>query len=279
MWPDHRWDPIYPLMYGKGLLSNEPLYNLIYNITSQKTMKKRVVVSAVDAISGNYIPYALHEMGDDNAQKASAVVGSSSMPVIFPPRNMSEFGEDTLLIDGGSVWNNNLLSGIEQCRQIPGILHDDQIEVDVVMLTAEKLERFDPAKGKVGMENKKVYVENLLDRCMKKGNDKDACLELSFMPETLKFLSRKNDIKAYFKNVADIVEFMDSYPDVQYRYYIKPEVTLLPEYEILEFGIEYTGKLIELGRNDTQRTIDMGPGVSFNNLINIDAVGQEKEQV
>ena len=78
----------------------------------------------------------------------------------------------------------------------------------------------------------------------------------------------------------DIVEFMASYPDVQYRYYIKPEVTLLPEYEILEFGIEYTGKLIELGRNDTQRSIDMGPGVSFNNLIkNSNAVGQEKEEV
>ena len=79
-------------------------------------MKKRVVVSAVDSLSGSYIPYSLHEMGDDNAQKASAVVGSSSMPFIFPPKNMSEFGQDELLIDGGSVWNNNLLSGIEQCH-------------------------------------------------------------------------------------------------------------------------------------------------------------------
>lgn len=77
------------------------------------------------------------------------------------------------------------------------------------------------------------------------------------MPETLKFLSRKSDIKSYYTNVDDVVEFMQTYPDVQYRYFIEPVVDLLPEYEILEFGIEYTGKLFGLGRNDTQRSIDM----------------------
>jgi predicted acylesterase/phospholipase RssA len=44
--------------------------------------------------------------------KVSAVVGSASIPFVFPPRDMSPYGQDNLLIDGGSGWNNNMISGI-----------------------------------------------------------------------------------------------------------------------------------------------------------------------
>jgi predicted acylesterase/phospholipase RssA len=55
----------------------------------------------------------LHEIDpEDRLFIASAVVGSSSIPFMFPPRNMTQFGLDYLMIDGGTTWNNNMISGI-----------------------------------------------------------------------------------------------------------------------------------------------------------------------
>ena len=86
-----------------------------------KKVKKRVVVSANDANSGGYIHLPLHEMSDDHKMITSAVVGSASIPFFFPPRDMKEFGIDAILIDGGTSWNNNLISGVEECLKMDGI--------------------------------------------------------------------------------------------------------------------------------------------------------------
>ena len=79
-------------------------------------MKKHAFVSANDAISGVYIPFALHDPTKSEKYRVSAVVGSASMPFVFPPRDMSEFGLNALLIDGGSTWNNNMISAINDCK-------------------------------------------------------------------------------------------------------------------------------------------------------------------
>lgn len=51
----------------------------------------------------------------------SAVIGSASVPFFFPPRNMSQFGEPYLLMDGGTSWNTNIVSGIQECLKMEGI--------------------------------------------------------------------------------------------------------------------------------------------------------------
>ena len=84
-------------------------------------MKKHVYVSAVDSITGSYIPFSLHDESKSADYRVSAVVGSASMPFIFPPRNMSKFGVDALLIDGGSTWNNNMISAVKDCLSRDGI--------------------------------------------------------------------------------------------------------------------------------------------------------------
>ena len=63
----------------------------------------------------------LHDYDNDALKIVSSVVGSASVPFFFPPRDMSEFGENTLLIDGGTSWNSNLISGVEECLSIDGI--------------------------------------------------------------------------------------------------------------------------------------------------------------
>lgn len=58
--------------------------------------KRRTFVSACDVESGAYKAFSLYdEPGAEISSmeyKVSAVVGSASMPFIFPPRNMTEFG-------------------------------------------------------------------------------------------------------------------------------------------------------------------------------------------
>jgi len=63
---------------------------------------------------------------------------------------------------------------------------------------------------------------------------------MSFEPALMQYLSRKHSIRGYYSEMDDIVEFMKANPDIQYRYYIQPEKTLLPEYKILEFDFVHT---------------------------------------
>jgi predicted acylesterase/phospholipase RssA len=117
-------DPIAGITSHAGFIDNSPLYNLIMGIYKQYgQVKKHTYVSANDAITGAYIPYALHEL-DSDEQIVSAVVGSASMPFVFPPMDMSKFGQNYLLIDGGSTWNNNMISAIKDCKSRPGITKD-----------------------------------------------------------------------------------------------------------------------------------------------------------
>ena len=68
-------------------------------------------MSAVDIRSGNYQSFLLNDMEDDE-RRVSAVMGSSSVPLFFPPRPLHTNGSDYLLMDGSTVWNSNLVSGI-----------------------------------------------------------------------------------------------------------------------------------------------------------------------
>ena len=56
-------------------------------------------------------------------------------------------------------------------------------------------------------------------------------------------------------------------PEVQYRYFIKPEQQLLPVYDLLQFGPEYTTPLVQKGKDDAKRVIEMGEGKSFESLF------------
>jgi hypothetical protein len=113
------------------------------NVIGNKTFKKDVIVSAVDSLIGTYIDFKLNDM--TNKAAASAVIGSAAVPVVFPPKNMSEFGRDVLLVDGGfTAWNNNLISGIQACLNKTGIDSEEQIEVDVIRLAPAKMSDFDP---------------------------------------------------------------------------------------------------------------------------------------
>ena len=88
-WPDAGWNPIYGLTDATGFYDNTPLFDLLSGLFHSQKIKKRVIVSANDAITGSYINMKLHEYNDDKVKIVSSVVGSASVPFFFPPRNMS----------------------------------------------------------------------------------------------------------------------------------------------------------------------------------------------
>ena len=122
MWPQAGWDPTYGVRDAPGYLDNSPLINMMENLIKTFGLHKKVIASATDIQNGQYVSNKLHEMDQSNHKLiASAVAGSAAMPFIFPPMNMSKFGLDQLLMDGGTTWNNNMVSGVDECLKMPGI--------------------------------------------------------------------------------------------------------------------------------------------------------------
>lgn len=246
MWPQAGWDPTYGVRDAPGYLDNSPLINMMENLIKTFGLHKKVIASATDIQNGQYVSNKLHEMDQSNHKLiASAVAGSAAMPFIFPPMNMSEFGMDQMLMDGGTTWNNNMVSGVDECMKIPGIENHSQIEIDVIILHPAKIEKMNITDAKVALDAPKLDLE----------------------PKTIEFLSRKHEIRGCYSGMNDIIEFMQAYPDLSYRYFIKPDKTLLPEYKILEFDYAHTHPVYLQGIEDAKAVLDMGPGKSFENLI------------
>jgi hypothetical protein len=79
----------------------------------------------------------------------------------------------------------------------------------------------------------------------------------------MQYYYRRKTINDYYNSIKDIYEFMQVNPDVNYRYLFIPQEDLLPEYDILEFGIEYTGPLIQWGKDEAKEVLKLGEGVAF----------------
>ena len=60
---------------------------------------------------------------------------------------------------------------------------------------------------------------------------------------------------------------MQANPDVNYRYLFIPQESLMPNYDILEFGLEYTANPIKWGQEEAVKVIELGPGVSYQQFI------------
>ena len=132
-WPHSIFDPAYPIFHEEGYYDTRPLEETLLGYKKGRTLYKRAVVSSNDYHTGAYVAHHLNSTMSDE-YVAAAVVGSAGMPFLFPARNMAEFGEPYLLMDGGSTWNTNIQSGINECLTLDGITEESQIDVDIIML-------------------------------------------------------------------------------------------------------------------------------------------------
>ena len=59
---------------------------------------------------------------------ADVILASASIPMVFP----SVPYKDHLLMDGGTVWNTNLVSAVDKCKEL--VDDDSKIILDIVFL-------------------------------------------------------------------------------------------------------------------------------------------------
>ena len=84
-------------------------------------------------------------------------------------------------MDGGTVWNTNLASAVERCREL--VTNDEDIIMDVITCSNSKIQSIN-ATGDT--------IENFL---------------------------RSWDVSGYLNDLADIREYRRANPNVSYRYF------------------------------------------------------------
>jgi hypothetical protein len=98
-------------------------------------------------------------------------------------------------MDGGTVWNTNIVSAVNRCRETHG---DADIIVDIVVCSTKTL----PKIGDTG--------------------------------KTLENYLRFKDIKDFYTGMNDIVEVMEAYPTIKFRYCLFPSKPLVSGLDIIK---------------------------------------------
>ena len=111
-----------------GLLNDGPLFNVLREQLAAfpEGYKRRVTLAAVNVETGEYTTF--DQTNTNFFDLPHAAVSSSSIPFVFPPHVWP--GRGTFM-DGGTVWNINIDSAIQQCLEI--VDDPSKITVDVII--------------------------------------------------------------------------------------------------------------------------------------------------
>ena len=146
------------------------LDGLIVNFSE---IKRRFIINAVDVETGDYITFDQTNTVLEEMPQAS--LSSSSIPLFWQPQHF----KGHILIDGGSVWNLNPISAIQQCLEIV------DSEEDIIMDVAIYSDDYVQAETKVG--------------------------------STLPNMLRAHNIRKSRNGIDMIDNALRAYPDVNYR--------------------------------------------------------------
>jgi len=232
-----NWKPfgiVTGLRKHSGVLNTAPLGEYLTTFMEEHdwTFKRRVMFSAVDINSGAYRVYS--ETTDDPVK---AVLSSAAIPFVFPNQHWPQNYYD---MDGGTVWNLNLVSAVKRCREI--VDDDSKITIDIIVCHAGK--KFSD------WEDKDKAIGNFM---------------------------RYKEIKDVYSSNADIWLFQQAYPDVNFRYYVEPSGPLPGGLSIIKVdNATVTWPAQMMGRKDGANVVDQGEGKGFEKL---NAWMAEHEQV
>lgn len=115
-------------------------------------------------------------------------------------------------MDGGTVWNTNLESAVERCREI--VEKDEDIIMDVIICSNSKLQSIN-ATGDT--------IENFL---------------------------RSWDVSGYHTDLGDVREFRRALPNISYRYFFQASKPLASGLQLLDFTPAIIWPMIDIGKED-----------------------------
>ena len=171
-------------------------------------------MAAVDLNSGGYIVMDQNTITRDDL--ATAAMASGSIPGIFPPREL--YGHR--MVDGGTVWNVNIDSAIDQCLEIVDDPAD--IIIDVLMCSSN---------SHTGFEISNNAMENWMNGF---------------------------EIHKSYNGMNAVTEQFDAYPEIQQRYYFIEDDNGCPGSSMLDFNNSTTWCLQEAGRKQAQDILNIG---------------------
>jgi predicted acylesterase/phospholipase RssA len=129
-----------------GIADNTPALEFLRGILAERPgFGRRAAVGSLEVNSGEF-----WEFTPDNTKYedfAQAAICSASIPVAFEPQHF----HGGILVDGGTVWDVNVASAINECRAMTE--RDEDITIDIVTIA-----RRDPPHQSVGntRHNRKV---------------------------------------------------------------------------------------------------------------------------
>jgi len=108
-----------------GIFDNTPLMDFLRGVFEEFSydIKRKITVSCVDVQDGSY-----HLFYENTTDIVKAITSSASIPAIFPHQVWSD---GVVCMDGGTVWNTNLVSAVERCREL--VDDDSKITMDIMV--------------------------------------------------------------------------------------------------------------------------------------------------
>ena len=159
-----------------GCLDDAPLLSYFQSIADEfpDGFKRRVSMGASDFNTGEF--QVFNQTNTDWSDIPMVGKGSCSIPIMFPPQPY----KNMTLMDGGAIFNVNLVSAIHQCMEV--VDSESKIIVDVAICGKVKLET---------VNNTRNAFNNL---------------------------KRGRDLNKIYHGTSDIFWQLESFPDATYRY-------------------------------------------------------------
>lgn len=224
------------LGFAPSLLNNAPLRNLINSVTEGRSFKRRFSIGTCDANNAEYVVYTYPPADKLPADAVETLIASAAIDGVFPPVIR---GERTL-VDGGSIWNTNIFSAVEGCREMG--YDDKDIIVDYVLCRGE------------------TFTERITDDF-----------------HSLKHLLNARDISNFYSGMADVERSKVFYPDVKFRYTIAPSEAISEQFIPLDFSPAHKQRCIDVGVKDALTAIKLGEGVYGDILMDFYHAQQDGE--
>ena len=207
------------VLFEKGIYNNAPVFDFVDKTLADHPVQRKLSIGAVDANSGSFLTFNYTKGPQPELIKFEAAA-STCMPFVFP----YALYEDMALIDGGSVFSNNVVSCINLCAE-EGYAEEDMI-VDILMSSSN------------------ANVEN------------EEALGFTSLQHALRWLS----ISSYYNGNRDLTDAITAHPQVNFRHLVAPSKKLPSGMLPLDFNSRDIKTMIELGRKDAETVVSLPEG-------------------
>ena len=167
------------LVHHSGIFDSSPLFDLLTRLLKDAggVFHRKLTVASANVNTG---AYTLFDEKDPEIVKG--ILSSASIPFIFPHQHWDDRG--LVMMDGGTIWNINLVSAVQRCQKEIGAVDESDITIDLIVCGHDVLN---------GWEDRDNGYENYM---------------------------RWKAINDYHSGLDDIFEFRQAFPKVNFRYFV-----------------------------------------------------------